>query len=161
VDVVIAANVLIASRQSHGVSTLLNNSKLINNGNIVAGDFEATHYGVSFLGTGTGAITNNQGASVTAHSGIIVDNGAYSIVNHGTISGLAGAGVLLASDGGDVLTNDGGIFGHRGGWRRRKHHGRRFDPKFRTDPFRPIRHPDSEYRIDHHRAKFRRGHYSR
>jgi Ca2+-binding RTX toxin-like protein len=111
VDVIIAANLLVTSRQSHGVNSLQSNSTLINNGNIVAGDFTTTHYGVSFLGTGAGAITNNKGASITAHSGIIADNGAYSIVNHGTISGMAATGVLLASDGGDVLTNDGEIFG--------------------------------------------------
>ena len=113
VDVIIAAGVLVASRDGAGALSNFSNSTLINNGSIIAGDFTITRYGVAFVGNG--AVTNNASGLIVGHTGVYVDNGAFDIVNHGQIFGMVASGVLLATSGGTTLTNDGEIFGELNG----------------------------------------------
>jgi Ca2+-binding RTX toxin-like protein len=113
IDVVIATNVLVTSRDGFGVNSSRPNSTLINNGKILVGDFTSSHYGVAFVSTG--AITNNEGGLIVGTTGVYVDNGAFDIVNHGQIFGMVDSGVLLSTFGGTVLTNDGEIFGNTEG----------------------------------------------
>jgi hypothetical protein len=105
----IAKNVLVYGDSNDAVHSNLNNSTLINNGNIYAKVGADT--GVEFDGS-FGNILNNAGALIKAPYGIYFGGTSDTLTNHGTIIGFDDAAVWFGS-GSDqqTATNTGLIAG--------------------------------------------------
>lgn len=110
---IIAANVLVYNGSGVAVASLVDQSTLINNGNIYSFP-GGLAVGVVFAGT-NGSITNNAGAVIKGgEDGLRFSAGlGNKLDNQGTVIGATSAGVLLFSPG--VITNSGEIFGANAG----------------------------------------------